>query len=110
MLFHIAVPLTSTGFNIARDSFTTVNYTVTLEWDPPDGLGPEATVDYYWISVTPRPLSHPISNLVLLPPWNVTLDYNVVYTVSITVVNCAGDSNAAELPADIEYGKSLYTK
>ena len=56
--------------------------------------------------MTPRPLSHPISNLVLLPPWNVTLDYNVIYIASIIAVNCAGESEAAELPEYIEYGKT----
>ena len=49
-------------------------------------------MDYYQITVTPRPLSHPVSNIVHSTPWNVTLDYNIKYTAVITAVNCAGES------------------
>ncbi len=76
-----------------------------LEWDPPPGSGPEATiVDNYTIKITPAPVSHPISNVVVASPWNVTLDYNVIYAATITAVNCAGES-AMSILMNIEYSK-----
>ena len=93
MLFAL-VPLTPTGFSITgQNDSLHYNTTITFEWDPPQGRGPEAIVDYYSILVTPRPLSHPPSNIVYFTPWNVTLDYNIVHTATITAVNCAGESN-----------------
>ena len=50
-------------------------------------------MDYYPITVTPKPLSHPVSNIVYSTPWNVTLDYNIDHTATITAVNCAGESS-----------------
>ncbi len=73
-----------------------------FEWDLPPGSGPEAIVDNYTITITPAPVSHPISNVVLASPWNVTLDYNVIYTATITQMNCAGDSDVLTL-STIEY-------
>ncbi len=102
------VPLTPTGFNITEDYFTVMDNTVMLEWDSPGGSGPEAIVDNYTITVNPMSVSHPISNVVLSSPWNVTLSYNVIYTATITAVNCAGESNNLTL-VDIEYSKSLLT-
>ncbi len=78
--------------------------TVMFEWDSPGGSGSEAIVDNYTITVNPMPVSHPISNVVLSSPWNVTLSYNVIYTATIAAVNCIGESNTFILP-DIEYGK-----
>ncbi len=74
-----------------------------FEWDPPPGSGPEAIVDNYTITITPAPVFHPISNVIVAPPWNVTLDYNVIYTATITAFNCAGSSNI--LSSTIEYSK-----
>ena len=102
-------PLTPTGFNVKRVYEETSNTTVTLEWDLPQGSGAEAIVDFYNISITPRPLSHPKWNAVYSAPWNVTLSYNVEYTVTITAVNCAGESNTVVLP-NVEYSKSLWVK
>ena len=105
MIAHLfLVPLTPTGFNITRDYFTVMDNTVIFEWDSPAGSGPEAIVDNYTITVNPMPVSHPISNVVISTPWNVTLSYNVIYTATITAVNCAGESNTLTLPG-IEYGK-----
>ncbi len=83
-----------------------MNITVMFEWDSPGGSGPEAIVDNYTITVNPMPVFHPISNVVLSSPWNVTLSYNVIYTATITAVNCAGESNNFTLPG-IEYGKRI---
>ena len=98
------VPRTPTGFIIMREYFTVINNTVMFEWDSPGGSGPEAIVDNYTITVNPMPVSHPISNVVLSSPWNVTLSYNVIYTATITAVNCAGQSNTVT-SSGIEYGK-----
>ncbi len=69
--------------------------TVTFEWDPPLDSGFEAIVDYYRILITPSPPSlQPGSNLLLSPPWNVTLAHNLAYNVSIRAENCAGQSLA----------------
>ncbi len=105
------VPLTPTGFNIARDFFTVMDNTVMFEWDSPGESGPEAIVDNYTITVNPMPVSHPIFNVVLSGPWNVTLSYNTIYTATITAVNCIGESGTFTL-SSIEYGKKvacLYT-
>ncbi len=75
-----------------------------FEWDVPPGSGPEAIVDNYTITITPAPVSHPISNVVLASPWNVTLDYNVIYTATITAVNCAGKSDIL-ISSSVEYGE-----
>ncbi len=77
-----------------------------FEWDLPPGSGPEAIVDNYTITITPAPVSHPISNVVLASPWNVTLDYNVIYTATITAVNCAGGSGIVILN-NIQYGRLI---
>ena len=88
------VPLTPTGFNITRQSDALhYNTTVTFEWDPPHGSGPEAIVDSYPILITPRPLSHPSSNVLYSTQLNVTLQYNVEHVAVITAENCAGVSN-----------------
>lgn len=88
------------GLNFTRE-YQGINYTtVTLEWDPPQGSGQEAIVDNYTISVFPRPLSHPSINVVMYPPWNVTLDHSRVYSINITAVNCAGGETL-----EVEYSK-----
>ena len=64
-------------------------------------------MDYYLIVVTPRPLSHPVTNKVYFTPWSVTLEYNIEHTAVITAVNCAGSSNPFIL-TNIEFSKLLY--
>ena len=105
-MLHLPVPLTPTGFSITRDYFTVMDITVMFEWDSPGGSGPEAIVEDYIITVDPMPVSHPISNVVLSSPWNVTLSYNVIYTATINAANCAGESNTFTLPG-IGYGEKL---
>ena len=77
-----------------------------FNWDPPPGSGPEAIVDNYNITITPAPVSHSSYNVVTAPPWNVTLNYNVIYTATVTASNCAGDSDIMILSA-IEYSECL---
>ncbi len=83
-----------------------MNVSVLLEWDPPPGSGPEAIVDNYTISITPKPLSHPSLNVVLSTPLTVTLDYNIIYTAIIIATNCAGESSPFEL-TNIVYSKFI---
>ena len=71
--------------------------TITLDWDPPQGSGPEAIVDNYTVSISPDPPFQPTINHVILPPWNVTLTHNVEYTVYITAFNCFGESGRTVL-------------
>lgn len=96
---NLSVTLAPTGLTITREYYANLDATVTLTWDPPQVSGP---VDYYRITVMPRPLSHPISNRISSPPWNVTLDYNVFYTVNVSAMNCAGESATSAF--DFEYG------
>ena len=83
--------------------YTTLNYTISLQWDLPEGSGPEVIVDRYILSITPKPASHPISNEVYSTILNVTLNYNIVYSATITAVNCVGESNMVML-SDIKHG------
>ena len=69
-----------------------MDVTVHYEWDPPMGSGPEAIIDYYNIMITPEPVLNYTSNVIDSTSSNVTLDYNVQYTISVTSVNCAGKS------------------
>ena len=104
-IYVYVVPIIPSGFDIVQDSFTSENNTVTFDWDPPQGVGPEVIVDYYRIIISPAPLSRTTINLVESSPWNVTLDYNTVYTAYIIATNCAGESGSLLL-SGINYGKT----
>ena len=99
-------PLMPTDLRISQNYFTPENITVIFEWDPPQGLGPEVVVDYYRITISPAPLSHPSINSVNSSVWNVTLNYNTPYTANATAVNCAGESTSVALE-DIEFGNFI---
>ena len=103
-ILHFLVPIRPSGFDIFEASFTPDNSIVTFEWDPPQGMGPELVVDNYRIIITSIPLSPTTIYLVELSPWNVTLDYNVIYTANITAINCAGESEVFSLP-NIQYSE-----
>lgn len=68
----------------------------TFEWNPPVS---RIIVDFYRISISPQPLSHPTSNLINASStsWDVTLDASTIYTVSIIAINCAGESTEATI-------------
>ena len=70
-------------------------------------LGPEAIVDYYTISIIPKPLSHPSHVVVTTFPWSVTFAHNILYFVYVTAVNCVGNSNTLQL-TPIEYSKNSF--
>ncbi len=61
-------------------------------------------MDSYLISITPAPLSQPGNNSVLSSPWNVTLNFNLMYRATIRAVNCAGESGAVTI-SSINFGK-----
>ena len=91
-MYFPVVPFSPVDFNITREYHRTSNITVTFEWIPPQGSGPAVIVDTYEVSIMPRSLSHPISNVISTLSWNVTLNYNMEYTATITAENCAGAS------------------
>ena len=96
MLNWLTVPQTPSGFNITEEAYTTTNVTVSFQWDEPLGSAAEAIVDYYYITVSPRPL-YPFENNMLPNSsldFTVILDYNITYTISVTAENCAGESEA----------------
>ena len=82
--------------------------TLTIHANPLIGSGPETIIDNYTVSFTLTPLSHPDSNVVTSFPWNVTLAYNNVYSISIVAVNCAGESAPYIIP-DIQIGIMYYS-
>ena len=61
-------------------------------------------MDTYEITVTPEPLSGPVSNIISATSWNVTLNYNLIYTAVIAAENCAGVSSSVTL-GNIEFCK-----
>ena len=90
LAFFPSVPLPPGNFTITREYHTASNITVTFEWDPPQGNGPEVTVDSYEISVTPSPLSHSTPITINSTIWNTTLNFNIAYVATIISINCAG--------------------
>ncbi len=60
-------------------------------------------MDNYTISINPRSISHPISNVVLFSPWLTILRYNMIYNATIISTNCNGKSKEVTL-TNIEYG------
>jgi hypothetical protein len=79
--------------------------TVTFEWNPPLGSGPQVVVDHYTLAIYPKPLSQGIFiSITGTTKWNATLEYNKEYTANITALNCAGESVYQNL-VNIEYGK-----
>ena len=103
-LFFSSVPLPPANFTITREYHTTSNITVTFEWDPPQGNGPEVTVDSYEISVTPSPLFHSTPITINSTVWNATLNFNTVYVATIISINCAGAGKPLTLQ-NIEFSK-----
>ena len=98
------MPHAPTGINIPERYHDGLETTINLDWDPAQGSGPEAVVDYYVISISPAPPYQPSINMESSPPWNVTLAHNQLYTGNITAINCAGESMPSMLPS-IEFGK-----
>ena len=100
------MPFVPVGFNFTGEYHQGMNTTLVFEWNPPQGLGPATVVDYYIISISPKPLSHPSTNVVSQSPWNVTLVHNTEYSINVTSVNCAGQGDTFTL-AEIQYSKTV---
>ena len=98
------VPVPPTGLNIINEYHTNMKTAVTLDWNPAQGSGPEAIVDNYTISISPDPPYYSSPILAHSPPRNVTLDHNVVYTIDLVAINCAGESEQFNL-SNIQYGR-----
>ena len=98
------VPNPPTNFSISREYHKVHNITITLEWIPPQGSGPNTIVDAYKVTIMPKPLSSPVSNIIRVTSWNVTLSYNSIYTAMIIAENCAGVSVPVTL-GNIEFRK-----
>lgn len=94
-------PLFPAEFGITNEYHDDMETTVTLDWDPPQGSGPESIIDNYTISILPLPPYQPNIVLVDSPPWNVTLTHNEDYTVNLTAVNCAGESETVTISSII---------
>lgn len=97
LFFPFPVPLSPASFIISREYHEDMETTITLEWDPPQGNGPESIVDNYTVSISPDPPYDPAINPTLLPPWNVTLTHNVEYIINVTALNCLGKSSPSVL-------------
>lgn len=79
-----------------------LHITVQFEWDPPLGSGPEFVVDGYQLLILAETDSVDVN--VSSASWNITLDYNVEYTASISSINCVGESSQVIL-RNILFGK-----
>ena len=103
-----AVPNAPTSFNFTNAYENEFNITVTFEWNPPEGSGPEVIIHGYEIIIVPKPVSYQSSSTIIYSTtWNVTLNYNVQYEATIIAVNCEGESSPVVL-RDIEFSKSNY--
>lgn len=71
---------------------------LTFIWDDADLEA--IIVENYTISISPDPPYNP-SLTGVSSPWNVTLEHNSLYTVSIKAENCAGESEAFTLTYEI---------
>ncbi len=80
----IVLPSIPTGVQIIdRD-----DRMVTLAWDTPESN------DYYTITISPAPLSHPMFIRVDSSPWNILLNGSIdTYILNISAVDCNGESN-----------------
>ena len=77
---------------------------VTLNWDPPQGSGPETIVDDYILSIWPSPPYQAAVTKIPFTLWNVTLSHNTIYNINLTAINCAGQSEPF-IVLGIEYSK-----
>ena len=83
------------GFGIIHRYGATSNITLTLDWNKSKA---DNIVDVYIITIIPIPQTHSnISIFTLFHPINVTVNYNVEYTLSITSVNCVGEGPPTQL-------------
>ena len=96
-MHRLSVPLPPIDFRTTAEYHDSMETTVTLDWNPPQGSGPEAIIDNYTIYISPTPPYQPATVSLLSRPWNVTLAHNVNYTLNLTARNCAGESDSVVL-------------
>ena len=75
--------------------------TLTFNWNIPEGPDFGAVIDHTTIHVIPRPPYQKSIKRVEHPPWNITLEHNIRYTISAVFENCAGMSDVFILPVII---------
>lgn len=92
-LNFISVPDVPVNFDVTEQYDTLSNTTITFSWDPPQGYGVKTVVDYYLLSITPTSLYPPPSTVVNGTSVNVTVQYNLDYTATLSAVNCAGEGS-----------------
>ena len=78
-----------------------------MVWDPPTGSGSELIIKEYIVTIFPKPISHPITNVAFSSPFYATLNYNITYDVTITAVNCVAEAIPSILN-NIEYNNIEY--
>ncbi len=66
---------------------------MTIGWDPPTESGSRDDLTYIVTILPPAQLS---ATVLTSTSVTVTAQYNVDYTVSVVVINCAGNSTTAE--------------
>ena len=96
--------------DIAAILYMRDNMTITFNWNPQGGFGPETVVDNYRLDVSPAPLSDPASFIVYSSPQNVTIEYNRVYTANVTAINCVGESKPLILSSGLSVGECSLIK
>ena len=90
-------PLVPSGFNISREIPNVMASFFTLIWNPPQGKGPEAVVDHYTISISPTSSFQSTILTVTVLERNLILEHNVMFSITLTATNCAGESDPSIL-------------
>lgn len=75
---------------------------LTLVYDPPQGVGPQVVVHNYRISFSPVSPHEPASSTFRdIVPRKFDVAHNVVYTITLTALNCFGESQPTILHVQI---------
>ena len=107
------MPLPATELVVTKNYEELVMFTtVALSWLWPQGSGPEYVIESYQVLVTSQPdtrlyWTDIVSSEVNFS--NVSLEYNMEYTISVISLNCAGKSSPISI-FNIMYGKLSMTR
>ena len=102
-----AEPLPPTHIYANRTRQQPQNIIVSIEWRRPVGVGPEYFIQSFVIYIESETGLFSRSDTVTSTSWDVTLNYDTNYTVSVISVNCAGISDMIILE-DIRFGKWFF--